>query len=310
MVAGLSDLTPATLPLAGVAVAMIGLNLYVLHRLLRDTPRPPVSTFVLGAGVLLAQLVLWVGVGYYLFVPTVGGFVLFAIGAQFMMAPIGIWFVALVLQQSRRAIVPGSLTVSITIGLLLFVNEYLMSVAFLPLAPPAFAGTIWSTGNPVEFLAAPLVTLWYCWPMGATMGALLWWARMPAADARALGALTATAFVAPWIAEAPLAGAVATTVVMSAGLVLLLMASIADRHPNLQSARVRLGAAVGFVLMSAGALSSVLVPSGPAHILPFACVSALVMIGETTYLLRHLLSPPGEVTPAAPMLYPIPGTGA
>jgi hypothetical protein len=58
MVAGLSDLTAATVPVGLVAVAMIGLNLYVLHRLLLDEPRPPVSTFVLGAGVLIAQLVL------------------------------------------------------------------------------------------------------------------------------------------------------------------------------------------------------------------------------------------------------------
>lgn len=310
MVVGLSDLTAATLPLAGVAVAMIGLNVYVLHRLLRDEPRPPVSTFVLGVGVLLAQLVLWAGVGYYLFVPTVGGFVLFAIGAQFMMVPIGIWFVALILQQSRRAIVPGSWTIPVTLGLLLFGNEYFMSIAFLPLAPPVFAGTLWFTGHPAEFLAAPIVTLWYCWPMGATMAALLWWTRMPRADARALGALTASAFVVPWIPETPFAGAVATAVVMAVGLTLLLRASLEDRHPSLSSARFRLGAAAAFVLMSAGAFSSVLVTSGPWHILPFACVTVVVMIGETTFLIRTLLSPSEVLPAAAPLLNLTPSTGA
>ncbi|MFZ0699105.1 MAG: hypothetical protein WAN74_02795 [Thermoplasmata archaeon] len=309
MVAGLSDFTAATMPLGLVAIAMVGLNLYILHRLLLDRPRPPVSTFVLGVGVLVTQLVLWAGVGYYLFVPTVGGFVLFAIAAQFMMVPIGIWFVALILQQSRRAIVPGSLAVAVTIGLLLFANEYLMSIAFLPLAPPAFAGTIWFTGNPIEFLAAPLVTLWYCWPMGVTMAALLWWTHLPSADARAVGALTTTAFVAPWIPESPLAGAIATAVVMSVGLALLLRASLTDRRPTAHSARLRLGAALAFVLMSAGAFSSVLVTSRPWHVLPYASISAAVMIGETIYLVRSLLSSGMDIPEPAVVLSPVPSSG-
>ncbi len=306
MVAGLSDLTLATLPVGLIAIAMIGLNLYVLHRLLLDRPRHAVSAFVLGAGVLLAQLVLWAGVAYYLFVPTVGGFFLFAIAAQFMMVPIGIWFVALILKQSRKAIAPASLPIAVGMGLLLFANEYLMSIAFLPLAPPAFAGTIGFTGSPVEFLAAPLVTLWYCWPMGATMAALLWWTRLPVADARAVGALTATAFVAPWVPESPLAGALAMVLVMGVGMVLLLRASIADRRPSVHSAHLRLGAAAAFVLMSAGAFSSMLVASGPGHILPFACVTTVVMVGETVYLLRSLLAPTGEIPRPDSMRSPLP----
>jgi len=227
-----------------------------------------------------------------------------------MMVPIGIWFVALILQQSRRAIAPGSLLIAGTIGLLLFANEYLMSIAFLPLAPPAFAGSIGFAANPVEFLAAPLVTIWYCWPMGVTMAALLWWARLPAPDARAVGALTATAFVAPWIPEAPLAGAVATAVVMGVGLTLLLRAAIGDRRPSVYSARLRLGAAGAFVLMSAGAFASVAVPSGPWHILPFACITAAVMLGETIYLVRNLLSPPIELSQPNPILRALPSSGA
>jgi hypothetical protein len=310
MVAGLSDLTAATLPLAGVAVAMVALDLYVLDRLLRERPRPPVSTFVLGGGVLVAQLVLWAGVGYYLFVPTVGGFVLFAIAAQFMMAPIGIWFVSLILQQSRRAIVPGSLPVALALGLLLFGNEYLMSIAFLPVAPPAFAGTVWFTGNPIEFLAAPLVTLWYCWPMAVTMATLLLWTRLPTFDASALGALTATAFVAPWIAEEPLTGAIAMTLLMTAGLLLLVRSSLQDRRPAEHAARMRLGVALSFGVMSAGAFCSVLVPSGPGHVLPFACASAGVMIGETTYLARRLLSQPVDVREASPVPAALPSPEA
>jgi hypothetical protein len=310
MVAGLSDLTFATLPVGLVAIAMIGLNLYVLYRLLLDRPRHPVSAFVLGGGVLLAQLVLWAGVAYYLFVPTVGGFVLFAIAAQFMMVPIAIWFVALILKQSQRSIAPGSVPIAVGIGLLLFANEYLMSIAFLLLAPPAFAGTISFTGNHVEFFAAPLVTLWYCWPMGGTMAALLWWARLPAVDARAVGALTATAFLAPWIPESPLAGALATAIVMGIGLGLLLQASLVDRHPSVDSAHLRLGAAAAFVLMSAGAFSSVLVSSGPGHILPFASITAGVMVGETVYLVRRLLAPTGERGRPGSVVSPLPAAVA
>ena len=99
--AGLRELTAATVPLAAIAAAMVGLNLYILRRLVAASKVPSLSTFVLGMAVLVSQAVFWAGLAYYLEVPTVDGFVIFSLAVQFMMVPVGVWFVTLVFEEGE-----------------------------------------------------------------------------------------------------------------------------------------------------------------------------------------------------------------
>lgn len=287
MFAGLTEIAASNLPLALVAAAMVGLNVYILYRLFRDRERPQLSSMVLAGAFLLSQLVFWAGLAYYLETPTVGGFVVFALAAQAMMVPVGLWFVTLVFEESehpvqRRAAWPVGLTI------LVFGNELFMSWTFSALVPGALPASIDSISALGHAIVVSLGSLWYYWPMGITMAILLRWARFSGPDARALAALTATAFVAPWAFEQPLVGTIAMSVLMGAGAFVLWQGmTVRAAAPGSLVLRATVGAS--FLAMSLSWIGSSLWLPPSWGLAPFAAVMTAVMIGESYFLLRGLL---------------------
>lgn len=298
MFAGLSELSGATLPFVAVAAGMVGLNLYILYRLLSGSSVPSLSTFVLGAAVLVSQGVFWGGIAYYLEVPTVDGFVIFSLAVQFMMVPVGLWFVSLVFEAGERPVPTQPLTWPVVLGLLLLGNELMMSWAFAALVPgslPTDLSTIPSIGQALLVAAS---TAWYYWPMAVSMAVLVRWSRLPAGDRRALYALTATAVVAPWAFEVPLVGALGMAVVMGLAIALLWngLTSVVERRESL---RLRLGVSVALLAMAASwTLSYFLLPAADG-MAPFAAVMVVTMTVELVFLLRAMLRR-GVAEPAGP----------
>ncbi len=287
MFAGLTEIASSNLPLALVAAAMVSLNVYILYRLFRDRERPQFSTMVLAGAFLLSQLVFWAGLAYYLESPTVGGFVVFALAAQAMMVPVGLWFVTIVFEESENVVQPrAAWPVGLTV--LVFGNELFMSWTFVALVPGALPSSIHSISAVGQVVVVSLGSLWYYWPMGITMAILLRWSRFTGPDARALAALTATAFVAPWAFEQPLVGAIAMSVIMVAGAFVLWQGmTVRSAVPGSLLLRASVGAS--FLAMSLSWIASYLLLPPSWGFAPFAGVMAAVMIGESYFLIRGLL---------------------
>jgi hypothetical protein len=308
--AGLAEITSTTLPFAAVAVGMIGLNLYIIYRLLAGHSVPALSTFVLGAAVLVSQAVFWGGVAYYLEVPTVDGFVIFSLAIQFMMVPVGVWFVSLVFEEGEHPVRAKSALWPVVLALLLLFNELLMSWAFAALVPgslPAGLSTLTSAG---QALLVASSTAWYYWPMGVSMLVLVRWSGLALSDRRALYTLTLSAFVAPWAFEVPLVGACAMAAVMALALAILWHGL---QSPNLPRPSIRLRAAVviAFLVMSASwAVSYLLLP--PSWGLPpFAVAMIAIMTAELVFLLRTMLRREGSVGgPGGPVSTPVRSAGS
>lgn len=297
-IAGLQELNAATLPFTGLAAGMIGLNLYIIYRLLAGRVVPAFSTFVLGAAVLVSQAVFWGGIAYYLEVPTVDGFVIFSLAIQFMMVPIGVWFVTLVFEEGERPVRSTRAAWPVGLALLLLINELLMSWAFAALVAgtlPTDLSTLSSMGQALLVAAS---TAWYYWPMAISMLVLVRWTQLPQGDRSALYALTVTAFIAPWAFEVPLAGATAMAIVMAAAIAVLWKGVSA---PGLTrgSIRLRIGVALSFMVMSATwALSYTLLP-GSWGLAPFAVAMVAVMTAELCFLLNTMLRHEGATKTAA-----------
>ena len=306
--AGLRELTAATVPLAAIAAAMVGLNLYILRRLVAASKVPSLSTFVLGKAVLVSQAVFWAGLAYYLEVPTVDGFVIFSLAVQFMMVPVGVWFVTLVFEEGERPLNWRVRGWPIGLALLLLVNEMGMSWAFAALVTGTLPTDLASLAAIGQALLAASSTAWYYWPMGVSMIVLVRWAGLAPEDRVVLYALSATAIVAPWAFEVPVVGASAMAGVMGLAFALLWRGFSALPLGG-GSLRLRVGAAIALLVMSGTwAISYVLLP--PAWALaPFAAVMVAVMTVELAYLLRTLLwregSHEGQPTllPAGPPAY-------
>ncbi len=286
MWAGLLAITPATSWAALIAAGMVALNLYVLWRLLRGTQRPSLSSAVLGVGILVAQLTFWMGVAYYIEVPTVGGFTVFALAAQFMMVPFGLWFASLVFDQSEHPI-GGGRAWAWTLTLLVVGNEVFMSWAFAALVPgmlPAAIDSIAAVGHAV---LVSLSSVWYYWPMGVTMLVLIRGCRLDHPEDRgALYALSATAFVTPWAFEVPIVGAIAMALIMGGGIYILWRGTQFTRIPRSSLVlRGEIGAA--FLAMGVSWIGSFLFLPG-AGFAPFAGVMVGVMTLETVYLMGRL----------------------
>ncbi|MEM0128619.1 MAG: hypothetical protein QXG65_00410 [Thermoplasmata archaeon] len=301
MLAGLSGFNTATGALALVAAAMVALNLYILRHVTRDPAFPSFSTMVLAVALLLSQMVFWLGLAYYLETPSDGGFVAFALAAQFMMVPFGIWFVTLVFEESEHPIRPRTGWIT-AIVLLVFGNELFMSWTFAALTPGALPASIRTVGALGEAAVASLSSAWYFWPMGVSMLVLLRWSRLSRLDAQALAALTLTAFLAPWVIEVPLVGAVGMAAAMGAGL-LVLWRAVTRRASSEGDLWRWAGVGGGFLAMSLSWIGSYLSPAGPFQYAPFALTMTVVMIGESHYLFGTLLrraKVSGAVAPGRP----------
>ena len=286
MWAGLLAVTPATSWAALIAAGMVALNLYVLWRLLLGPKRPSISTAVLGIGILLSQLIFWMGTAYYIEVPTVAGFTVFGLAAQFMMVPFGLWLLSLVFEQSEHPIAAGGAW-TWTLALLVVGNEVFMSWAFAALVPGMLPTAIDSFAAVGHALLVSLSSLWYYWPMGVTMAVLIRGCRFDDDEDRwALYALTATAFVAPWAIDVPIVGAIAMATIMSGGIYILWRGTQFTRVSRSSLVlRGQVGAA--FLAMGLGWVGSFLFLPG-AGFAPFAGVMVIAMSLETVYLIGRL----------------------
>lgn len=289
---------------------MVALNLYIIYRLLAGKTVPSFSTFVLGAAVLVSQGVFWGGIAYYLEVPTVDGFVIFSLAVQFMMVPVGVWFVSLVFEEGERPVKASNMAWPLGLGLLLLVNELMMSWAFAALVPGSLPTDLASLGALGGALLVASSTAWYYWPMGASMLVLARWSGLGSGDRRALYTLTLSAFVAPWAFEVPLVGAVAMGAVMALAIWMLWRGLLTPEITR-DSLRLRTGVVLAFVVMSASwVLSYAFLPSSWG-LPPFAIAMVTIMTVELVFLLRTMLRaravpiPPGA-TRADPTETPTP----
>lgn len=309
MFAGLAEITSATVPFAAVAVGMIALNLYIIYRLLAGHSVPAFSTFVLGTAVLVSQAVFWGGVAYYLEVPTVDGFVIFSLAVQFMMVPVGLWFVSLVFEEGERPVRANNAAWPVGLALLLLVNELLMSWAFAALVTGSLPTDLSTLASAGQALLVASSTAWYYWPMGVSMLVLVRWSALGPSDRRALYTLTLSAFVAPWAFEVPLVGACAMAVVMTLAIAIL-WRGLQSPHLAHSSIRLRMAVVLAFFVMSsAWALSYLLLP--PSWGLPpFAVANVAIMTAELVFLLRMLLRRAGSVDgPGDPVSAPLGSAG-
>ncbi|MCW6167942.1 MAG: hypothetical protein LVQ64_05810, partial [Thermoplasmatales archaeon] len=275
MWAGLLAVTPATSWAALIAAGMVALNLYVLWRLLLGPKRPSISTAVLGIGILLSQLIFWMGTAYYIEVPTVGGFTVFGLAAQFMMVPFGLWLLSLVFEQSEHPIAAGGAW-TWTLALLVVGNEVFMSWAFAALVPGMLPTAIDSFAAVGHALLVSLSSVWYYWPMGVTMAVLIRGCRFD----------DATTFVAPWAIDVPIVGAIAMAAIMSGGIYILWRGTQFTRVSRSSLVlRGQVGAA--FLAMGLSWVGSFLFLPG-AGFAPFAGVMVIAMSLETVYLIARL----------------------
>lgn len=286
MWAGLLGITPTTSWAAVIAAGMVALNLYVLWRLLRRPEPPSLSSAVLGVGVLCSQLLFWVGTAYYIEVPTVGGFVIFALMAQIMMVPFGLWFASLVFEVSERPVSVGAAW-TWTLALLVLGNEVFMSWAFAALVPGSLPSAITSFASAGHALLTALSSPWYYWPMGVTMVVLIRGCHFEdEQDRQALYALSATAFVTPWVFDVPIAGAISMAAIMSGGIYILWRGTQFTRVARASLIlRGEIGAA--FLAMGMSWMGSYFFLPGDGFA-PFAAVMVVVMFLETLFLVRRL----------------------
>ncbi len=276
------DLTVAFLPFAAVALSMIAITVFVLSRLI---PRQRVDLALtsmvlgvaaLGGGSLLLLALMWVFVD-----PngtTAWTWVLLAFNFM-MMVPAGLWFVSLVVYRDRRVDWHGWSWPAI-LALVVVGSEVMMGILF------AVGG-----GNAPQTVEAAialgLASIWFDWSMGTVMLALLLWLPLRGLVRGSLAALTAAAFLAPWVVAVPLVGAAGMGVLMTA--VFLALYLYLGRRSPLRSADLGIvvGLATAFALMVAAQVAVVASPGSYAAALAFGGTTAGVMLGELAYVFRQ-----------------------
>jgi hypothetical protein len=276
-----TDITVAFLPFAVVALSMIVVTIFVLAMLMpRDRAPIALTTMTIGVAALAGGSVLLTALLFVFIDPngtTAWTWVLVSFNFM-MMFPAGLWFVSLIAFEDRKVdwhswVWPAS------IGFVIVGSEMLMGVLF------AVGG-----GNaPATVTAAAalgLSSLWFDWSMGVVMLALLLWLPIGGLLRGSLGALTAAAFLAPWVVATPLVGAAGMGALMVA--VFLLLYRYLGRAGPIRAAdlRVVLGLAAAFAAMVASQVAVVADPGSYAAALTFGSVMAAVMGSEVAVVLR------------------------
>jgi hypothetical protein len=272
----------ALAPFAAVAIAMIGVTIFVLGKALPADGRPPLVTqmtlalAVLGGGsVLLLSLV-------FVFLNSDGTsawtFVLLSFNFM-MMGPAGIWFIGLIVFRDRR-VAASDWTWPVALAVMTTGSEVLMGLLFV------VGGA--STQPPVlTTLALGVSSVWFFWSMAAIMAALVLWAPLARVERWALIALTLTAVIGPWVTVYPLVGGLAMTVLMVA-VFGLLVRTLANRVAvRLEEVGLLLGLAVAFLAMAMAGLGLVATGGSVVSVLAFGGVMAVVMGVEIAYLVRR-----------------------
>ncbi len=276
------DVTDAFLPFAVVAISMVVVTVFVLTQLLpRDRTPVPLTTMTFGLCVLAGGSILLLALLYVFIDPngtTAWTWVLVAFNFM-MMGPAGIWFVSLITFRDRLANTtswtwPAALA-AITVG-----SEVLMGVLFAVgggNAPLAF----------VASLASGLSSVWFDWSMGVVMLALLLWLPLRGTVRGSLVALTAAAFLAPWVVSVPVVGVAGMGVLMTTVFVWLYRRLVRAGPLRATDLRVAFGLALAFTAMVAAQVAIVTSPGSYAASLAFGGSMAFVMGAEVAFVVRH-----------------------
>ncbi|HYA70477.1 MAG TPA: hypothetical protein VEH28_03820 [Thermoplasmata archaeon] len=273
--------TPSLVPFAVIALAMIGITVFLLGKVLPADGRPPLVTqmvialAVLGGGSLLLLSLLFVFLN-----PNATEswtFVLLAFNFM-MMFPAGIWFVGLVVFRDRR-IDAGSWFWPATLAVVTTGSEALMGVLFA-------YGTVAGPTTTLAALATGLTSVWFFWSMAAVMAALLLWAPLGRLERWALVTLAAAAVLGPWVTSFPLIGGLLMAVLMAFAFVALIRSlQRGDVAPN--EGRLLVAVAAAFLSMTVSGLLVAFTAGAVTSSLAFGSVMGIVMGVEVAYLIRR-----------------------
>ncbi|HXQ49415.1 MAG TPA: hypothetical protein VN842_06555 [Thermoplasmata archaeon] len=276
------EVTGAFLPFAVVAIAMVGVTIFVLTQLLPRSGGPvPFTSMTIGLAVLIGGSLLLLALLYVFIDPnatTAWTWVLVAFNFM-MMGPAGLWFVSLIVFRDRavdaRSWIWPALLALVTVG-----SEVMMGLLFAVgggNAPPTLAGA----------LALGLSSIWFDWSMAVVMVALVVWLPLSGLVRGSLAALTAAAFLAPWVVVSPLVGAGGMAVLMMAVFGLLYRQLAVRGDVQAVDLRVPFGLALAFALMIAAQVAIVAAPGSDGAALAFGGTMALVMGTEVAFVLHR-----------------------
>ncbi|MCI4342887.1 MAG: hypothetical protein L3J92_02050 [Thermoplasmata archaeon] len=278
------DLTVAFLPFAVVAISMVGVTIFVLTQLLpRSGGTVPLTSMTFGLSLLAGSSILLLALLWVFIDPngtTAWTWVLVAFNFM-MMGPAGLWFVSLIVFRDR-AVDARSWVWPAVIALATVGSEVLMGVLFAVgggNAPTTIVGG----------LALGLSSLWFDWSMGAIMVALLLWVPLTGLARGSLAALTAAAFLAPWVVAVPLVGAAGMGLLMTSVFVLVYRQLAVRTSLGATDLRIPFGLAVAFALMIASQVAVVAAPGSDLAALSFGGTMALVMSAEVAFVLHRSL---------------------
>ena len=272
--------TDALVPFAVIAVSMIGITIFLLGKVLPSNGRPPlVSQMTLALAVLAGGSLLLLSLLFVFLNPngtSAWTWVLLSFNFM-MMAPVGIWFIGLVVLRERRVNARGWAW-PVTISLTATGSEALMGVLFVIGAEPS-PGPLGST------LALGLTSVWFFWSMASVMTALIVWAPLDPTERSALVVLTAVAVVAPWVTTFPAIGGAATGMLMAVVFALLLRRLYRGAVPAAH-APFLLGLAGAFVAMAVAGTVVAALPGRDATTHVLGATMGVVMAVEIANQIR------------------------
>jgi hypothetical protein len=275
------DVTTAFLPFAIVAIAMVGVAVFVLTQILPRNGGPiALTAMTIGLAVLGGGSILILALLYVFIDPngtTAWTWVLVAFNFM-MMGPAGLWFVSLIVFRDRN-VDPRSWVWPAALALVTVGSEVMMGVLFAVgggNAPATFTGA----------LALGLSSIWFDWSMAVVMVALLFWLPLSELVRWSLVALTAAAVLAPWVVAVPLVGAAGMAVLMTAAFGLLYRRL--SRRGSLRAVdlRIPLGLALAFAVMIVAQVAIVTSPGSQGAAIAFGGTMALVMGIEVAFVVR------------------------
>ena len=275
------DVTTAFLPFAIVAIAMVGVAVFVLTQILPRNGGPiALTAMTIGLAVLGGGSILILALLYVFIDPngtTAWTWVLVAFNFM-MMGPAGLWFVSLIVFRDRN-VDPRSWVWPAALALVTVGSEVMMGVLFAVgggNAPATFTGA----------LALGLSSIWFDWSMAVVMVALLFWLPLSELVRWSLVALTAAAVLAPWVVAVPLVGAAGMAVLMTTAFGFLYRRL--SRRGSLRAVdlRIPLGLALAFAVMIVAQVVIVTSPGSQGAAIAFGGTMALVMGIEVAFVLR------------------------
>lgn len=271
---------------AGVAIAMVAVEVYLLLQILpREGGPPTLSRMTIGSSALLGSAAFLLSLLDLLFFPnsyTAATVVLW--GLNFMMfAPPGLWVIAIIVYHDRR-VRSDSLWWPVLIAGTATSAEIMM-------------GLLFSVSTPIPVLdlanlALALVSPWFAWSMAAAMAALLLWVPLPRVEREGLATLVVASIVVPWVAAAPLLGALLMSATMAGTYVLVFRRLSRPTGVSRRDSAVLLAVSGAFIVM-AGAVWLYLLSPGTTGLLAFGTATMLVMATELAYVARRALSQTG-----------------